>query len=181
MRTDDGATTAIPGGRLGMWVFLVTDAMSFAGLLTAYGTLRAGAETWPRPSAWLNVPLAAVMTFVLLGSSVTMAQAHDAAAGSRDRAARGWLAATLALGLLFVAGQGWEYATLARHGVGFARDQAASTFFVCTGWHGLHVAIGIVYLAAILRRPTARVETAALFWHFLDAMWILIFTTVYLV
>lgn len=181
MDSERGAVAALPSGKLGMWVFLVTDAMSFGGLLTAYGTLRAGAAAWPRPGAWLDVPVAAIMTFVLLGSSVTMALAADADVAGRARAARGFVAATIALGLLFLGGQAFEYATLARHGVGFARDLSASTFFVCTGWHGLHVAIGVGWLAGKALGARGRLETAALFWHFLDAMWILIFTVMYLV
>lgn len=169
-------------GKLGMWVFLVTDAMTFGALLAAYGVLRAGVDVWPAASARLDVPVASLMTFVLLGSSLTVALAGDAAAAGRARATAGWLGATIALGLTFLGGQAWEYATLGRHGIGFALDRAASTFYVCTAWHGAHVAVGVVYLGLVAaRRRLESVAAAALFWQFLDAVWILLFTFVYLV
>jgi cytochrome c oxidase subunit III len=168
-------------GRLGMWIFLVTDAISFAALLIAYGVLRARSDTWPAAATWLDVPLAAIATFVLLGSSLTMALAVDAADAGRARAAAGLVAATGALGLVFLGAQAFEYAALARRGVGFAHGQPASTFYACTGWHGAHLVVGLAYLAVVgARRRPASLRTCALFWQFLDAMWILIFTFVYL-
>lgn len=180
MSAERAATATLPRGKLGMWVFLVTDAMTFGGLLTAYGTLRARAAAWPAPSSWLDVPLAAAMTFVLLGSSVTMALAADAAVVGRARAARVFAALTAGLGLVFLGGAAGEYAALAARGVGFSHDQAASTFYAVTGWHALHVLCGVVYVTVVAVRRRGS-ETAALFWHFLDAMWILIFTVVYLI
>lgn len=177
--TGRAATATVPAGKLGMWIFLVTDAMSFGGLLTAYGTLRARAGSWPAPGTWLDVPLAAAMTFVLVGSSATMALAADAAVAGRGRAARAWAAVTAGLGLLFLGGVAWEYAALARRGVGFAHDLAASTFYACTGWHALHVIVGVTCVAVVAARRRG-VETVALFWQFLDAVWIVLFTVVYL-
>lgn len=145
-----------------MWVFLVTDALSFGALLLAYAVLRARAgAAWPDTAARLDLPLAAVATLALVGSSLTLA--------------RGWLVPTLALGAAFLGAQGFEYATLARHGVGFGSDVAASIFFVATGWHGLHVLGGLVTLGAARRAPAA-----ALFWQFVDAVWLVLFTVFYL-
>jgi cytochrome c oxidase subunit III len=167
-------------GRFGMWVFLVTDAMSFGALLLAYAVLRARAQSWPEAAARLDVPLASVATFVLLASSLTMALAVDNAA--TPGAARRWLLATLALGLGFLALQAFEYRALARHGIGFGSDQAASSFFVATGWHGLHVLAGVVVLAVVTARGRlGALPMVALFWQFLDAVWILLFTFLYLV
>jgi cytochrome c oxidase subunit 3 len=148
-------------GRFGMWVFLVTDAMSFGALLLAYALLRARADAWPDVAARLDLPLPALATLLLLLSSLTMA--------------RGRVAATLALGAAFVALQAFEWLTLGRHGVGFAADRAASSFFVVTGWHGLHVLVGLVLVAVAGAR-----RAVALFWQFVDAVWVVLFAVFYL-
>ena len=120
-----------PVARFGMWVFLVTDAMSFGALLTVYAVLRAGADTWPPPR--LDLRLAAVATLALVGSSLTLARKR--------------VIPTLVLGGAFLALQALEYVSLARHGVRFGSDRAAASFFAATGWHGLHVVAGLVVLA----------------------------------
>jgi cytochrome c oxidase subunit III len=173
---------AEPRGKLGMWIFLGADALSFAALLIAYGVLRARAGEWPDMAARLNLPLGAVLTYVLLASSTTMALATGAARDGRARAATRWLWATIALGTLFVAGQALEWRTLVGRGIGIALDQAASTYYVCTGWHGAHVLAGLAILLSCTRASTdaGRLAVAALFWHFVDAVWILVFTFVYL-
>lgn len=148
-----------PVARFGMWVFLVTDAMSFGALLMVYAVLRAGSDRWP--AARLDLRLAALATLALIASSLTLARRR--------------VVATIILGAAFVALQALEYATLARHGVGFGADRAASIFFAATGWHGLHVLAGLVGLAA-----APRSSAAALFWQFVDAVWILLFTAFYL-
>ena len=154
-----------PVARFGMWVFLVTDAMSFGALLCVYAVERARAERWPDVAARLNLPLAAVATLLLLASSLTLL--------------RGKRAATLALGVAFVGAQAFEYATLARHGVRFSADAAASIFFAATGWHGLHVVAGLIALACA-RRDEIAAGSPALFWQFVDAVWIVLFTAFYL-
>ena len=181
-KTTAADTTATPRGPLGMWIFLAADALSFAALLIAYGVLRARAAAWPSAAARLDLPLGAALTYILLASSTTMALATGAARDGRGRAAARWLWATIALGALFVAGQAFEWRALAGHGIGLALDQAASSYYVCTGWHGAHVLAGLVLLASRLRAPAdaGKLAVAALFWHFVDAVWILVFTFVYL-
>jgi heme/copper-type cytochrome/quinol oxidase subunit 3 len=171
-----------PQGRVGpagMWTFLATDAMGFGGLFIAYGVLRVRAAGWPDPRSRLELAPAAAMTFVLLASSLTIALA--ARAGTRG-ARVGWLLATLALGLGFLAGAVSEDVHLAAR-MGFASDLYASTFYALTGFHGLHVLAGVVALALMLR-PSASaraVEVMALYWHFVDLAWMPIFTFLYLV
>jgi heme/copper-type cytochrome/quinol oxidase subunit 3 len=181
---------AMSPGKLGMWVFLVTDAISFSGLLISYGVLRAGAHNWPDPSHRLGIAFTAVMTFVLICSSVTMVMALKAAEENRRRPTAAFLAATLLGGLLFLSGQAYEWHHLmVDKGAGLTIDQMWSTFFVITGFHGLHVAVGVIYLGVMLLRTLAGrldgkpgpVEVAGLFWHFVDLIWILVFTFVYLV
>jgi heme/copper-type cytochrome/quinol oxidase subunit 3 len=170
-------------GSTGLWTFLATDAMGFGGLLLAYGVLRvrAGAGTWPDPRAHLALAPAAAMTFALLASSLTMTLASRARAAP---ARRGWLVATLALGVAFLAGAAIEY----RHLLGSATPMGltshlfASTFYVVTGFHALHVLAGVVGLGFMFRAKIGAqvTETFALYWHFVDAMWMPIFTLVYL-
>jgi cytochrome c oxidase subunit III len=172
---------AVRVGPAGMWTFLATDAMGFGGMFIAYGVLRVHAGAWPDPRARLAVAPAAAMTFALLVSSLTITLA--ARAGAR-RGRLGWLLATLALGVGFLAGAIAEDVHLAGGParMGFASDLFASTFYALTGFHGLHVLAGVVALIFMLRRSaTARaVEVMALYWHFVDLAWMPIFTFVYL-
>src|SRR5262245_58009607 len=132
-----------------MWTFLATDAMGFGGLLIAYGVLRVGAGTWPDPRSRLALAPAAAMTFALLASSLTMTLATRAATiGAR----RAWLVATVALGAAFLVGAGLEYQHLlgAPAPMGLSADLFASTFYVITGFHGLHVLVGVIGVSCIL-------------------------------
>jgi cytochrome c oxidase subunit III len=185
-------------GKVGMWMVLLADALSFFALLLTYGVLRARAEVW-RPSYLpeLGITVTAAMTFLLVCSSVTMVLAHQACvAGDRRRTAR-FLAATIAGGLLFLGGQAYEYGQLIAAGMELGNSLAtesayAPTFFVITSFHGVHVLAGVVYLAVMLVNtgrgvydgggPQAAnsIEIAGLFWHFVDLVWILVFTLVYL-
>jgi heme/copper-type cytochrome/quinol oxidase subunit 3 len=181
-------------GKLGMWIFLLTDAMSFGGLLLGYGILRAGSHNWPDPATRLGIPFTAVMTFVLIVSSVFMVLALAGAQEKNKRALCGWLAATICGGLFFLCGQAFEYHHLiTEKGMGLSVDQMSATFFITTGFHGLHVLTGVTYLTIILLQslsgkytdgPKAsanNVEIAGLFWHFVDLIWILVFTFIYLI
>ena len=168
-------------GAAGMWTFLATDAMGFGGLFIAYGVLRVRAAAWPDPTERLALGPAAMMTFSLLASSLTMTLAARAEA-RKPRLA--WLAATLALALGFVGGGIFEYVHLAGDGVrmGLSSDLFASTFYVLTGFHGLHVTAGVVGLVLMLRRSVTgkTLEVMSLYWHFVDLAWMPIFTFIYL-
>ena len=163
-------------GTSGMWTFLATDAMGFAGLLIAYGILRVRADVWPDARSRLALAPAAAMTFALLLSSLTMTLATRA---PTLKARRGWLIATLALGAAFLAGAAIEYGHLP---MGLTSDLFASTFYVITGFHGLHVLAGVIAVGFMLRAKhgAQAVETMALYWHFVDAAWMPIFSFVYL-
>jgi heme/copper-type cytochrome/quinol oxidase subunit 3 len=192
MTTAAAATTtsapepaSFPGvarGKLGMWVFLVTDAMAFGGLWIAYGVLRVRADVWPDPYERLAIPVAAALTVALLGSSLAMSLAVLGARTKRPRMRAGGLAAALLLGTAFLVGQAFEYHHLAA-GMGLARDTFASTFYALTGYHGLHVLAGVIILGTLLARRVTdprTLELGALFWHFVDVAWVPIFTFVYL-
>lgn len=194
-----GATT----GKIGMWVFLATDTMSFGGLLLAYAVLRTRSGSWPDPAARYDRTLAAALTFVLLISGVTMSAAVAAARQGKRSLARVLIALTALVGLAFLAGQLAEYHALVtvRH-IGLTVDHAAATFILITTYHGLHVLVGVALLAVIAcrreiwheasharpgagnahrRADTAGVlEVASLYWQFVDVVWIVIFTVLYL-
>jgi len=164
-----------------MWTFLATDAMGFAGLFVAYSVLRVRADVWPDPRAHLGLELAAVMTFGLLASAFTMTQATRATVA---RARLGWLFVTAALGLAFLGAELAEYRRLwtAADPVRIGTGLYGGTFYALTGYHGLHVAAGIVCLLAVaLRGARPRtLEVVALYWHFVDLAWMPIFTFLYL-
>jgi cytochrome c oxidase subunit III len=182
--------------KLGMWVFLISDALTFAGLLLAYGVLRAGSPRWwPSDEPALGIDFTAVLTFLLICSSVTMVLAVAAAHEERRRATARYLALTIVGGLLFLTGQAHEYfggpgPGLIARGLVFGRSARATTFFLITGFHGLHVLTGVFVLMVALARAGFSwrsgvdadvVEAVGLFWHFVDLVWILVFTLVYLI
>jgi cytochrome c oxidase subunit III len=183
--------------KLGMWVFLISDAFSFSGLLIAYGVLRASARRWwPMGEPPLGINFTAGLTFLLICSSVTMVLAVAAAReGKRNQTAL-FLALTMLGGLLFLAGQYHEYfgiagAGLLEQGLVLGRSHRATTFYAITTFHGAHVLTGVIVLGVMLARVSRQdsvgeplsdaVESAGLFWHFVDLVWILVFTFFYLI
>ena len=177
-------------GKLGMWLFLAGDAMSFGGLIAAYAALRIGDPHWPPPSSILGVPFTAVMTFLLICSSVTMVKGLEAIQKGDVAKLRMFLALTALGGACFLGMQAREWTHLiVEEGMTLSsKGLFGATFYVMTGFHGCHVFSGVVYLLTILANAghyTAdnhnSVEVAGLYWHFVDLVWILIFTFVYLI
>lgn len=187
--------TASPA-KIGMWLFLGTDAMSFSGLLIAYAVLRA-TKPWPVPEQALGgVTLSGIMTFILICSSVSMVLAIDAVKQKDKKGIRNWLLATIVGGAIFLGIQAYEYTHLMHEmGMSFSHYEHgnnlfASTFFAITGFHGLHVLTGVLYLIwmyvlALRGRfdngDYGLLEVAGLFWHFVDLVWIIVFTVIYLI
>jgi heme/copper-type cytochrome/quinol oxidase subunit 3 len=186
-------------GKIGMWIFLLSDGFSFGGLLLAYGILRDGSATWPdKPSLHeppLGINFTAGLTFLLICSSVTMVLAHAAAVeGNRKRLCQ-YLALTILGGVLFLCGQYQEYfgiwsEGLTKEGLHFGASAYATTFYLITSFHGAHVTTGCIYLTVMLVRSLMgkydggnhnSIEILGLFWHFVDLVWILVFTFVYLI
>ncbi|TNF31005.1 MAG: cytochrome oxidase subunit III [Deltaproteobacteria bacterium] len=182
-------------GKIGMWIFLVTDAMSFSGFLLAYGILRATRD-WPNPVQALGgVGLSGFMTFLLICSSVSMVMSIDYCKRHDRKGMLTWLLVTILGGFAFLGLQVYEYNHLA-HDLGMTfnnyahgNNLFASTFFAITGFHGLHVFSGVMYLCYMYKLAHDGVfdngnynqlEIAGLFWHFVDLVWILVFTFVYL-
>ncbi len=182
--------------KLGMWIFLVSDALSFGGLLLTYGVLRGGSETWWQPGEpALGINFTAGLTFLLICSSVTMVLAVAAAREANRKQMMVFLALTILGGILFLCGQYNEYfgiggPGLIAEGLRFGQSHRATTFYCVTGFHGFHVFSGVVYLTVVLARTALgkhdngkydAIEVVGLFWHFVDLVWILVFTFVYLI
>jgi len=183
-------------GKVGMWFFLVTDAMTFSGLLLGYGILRAKNPEWPSPADYLGVGLSAFATFLLICSSVTMVIAQAAGEIKDSKKMLKYLLYTALGGGVFLGIQVYEYLHLINEmGMTFSNflhgpPQFASTFYIVTGFHGFHVLSGVIYLLVIAARTAAgkyddgnvnQVEICGLFWHFVDLVWILVFTFIYLI
>jgi heme/copper-type cytochrome/quinol oxidase subunit 3 len=191
-------------GKLGMWLFLLGDAMSFGALLAAYGAVRAGAAEWAPPSEVLGINLTAFMTFLLICSSVTMVKALESIQNGNQSRMCLFLGLTILGGLIFLGLQAYEWTHLIKHGLtlttiphhGLSGDVLSGsvlfgpTFFTITGFHGAHVTGGVIYLTVILVQGlrgtyTAeynhKVEILGLYWHFVDLIWIMVFTFIYLV
>lgn len=186
-----------PGwGKLMMWIFLCSDAMSFAGLLAAYGAVRLGSSDWPNPAQILDVPLTAVNTFILICSSVTMVKALSAIRHGNRKGLLLWLAGTILGGSTFLGIQAYEWTHLIHEGLTIQGNPFGvstlfgATFYILTGFHGCHVLSGVTYLLCIFIKGArggyspehnSPVEIAGLYWHFVDLIWILVFTFVYLI
>jgi cytochrome c oxidase subunit III len=182
-------------GKLGMWIFLAGDAMSFGTLLAAYGAARFGSGDWPVPANVLGVGLSGFMTFLLICSSVAMVWGLSAAV-HRDLAGyRKWIGLTIVGGVLFLCLQAYEWNEFIFHkGMGFSSNPFGAplfgtTFFIITGFHGMHVTGGVIYLLCILIKGwngsllgdnAYIVEITGLYWHFVDLVWIMVFTFIYL-
>ena len=180
-------------GKLGMWIFLAGDAVGFGTLLAAYGIMRATSGDWPDPYEVLGINLTAAMTFLLICSSVTMVKALEwLGKGDRERCKK-FLFYTALGGAIFVSLQAYEWTHLIHRGLlingnPFGAALFGTSFFLVTGFHGLHVTGGVIYLLAVLssvaRRPPAAsynmVEIVGLYWHFVDLVWIMVFTFMYL-
>jgi heme/copper-type cytochrome/quinol oxidase subunit 3 len=188
---------ALPPGRrpfdhgvLAMGVFLASEAMLFAGLISAFLILRAGAPSWPPPGQpRLPARTTGLNTAVLLLSAWTMQRAAGATRGRRRGEMLRWLATTAALGTTFLLVQGVEWIRLIRHGLGLASSVYGASFYTLIGCHGLHVAAAVVTLVALLgwalRRESVqqcrtRVEVCRLYWLFVVAVWPVLYVLVYL-
>jgi heme/copper-type cytochrome/quinol oxidase subunit 3 len=183
----DAQYGAATPGKIGMWIFLVSDAFSFGGLLIAQGILRRGNPQWVASGEpKLDILFTAALTFLLISTSFTNVMAWAAAAEGRRRAAATLLAVTALGGFLFLVGQYYEWSHLIHEGLVFGRSARASTFYVITGFHGLHVSVGVAYILVVLARylrgrATAHdVELLGLYWCFVDFVWIFVFSFVYL-
>ncbi len=186
-------TTGIDHRKLLMWLFLGSECLFFGSLIGTYLLYRnttAEIGIGPIPIDLFDIPFTSVSTFVLLMSSVTMVLALAAIQRGDRRGTQVWLLATALLGMLFLAGQAFEFTEFYNQGLSLDTNLFGTTFFVLTGFHGAHVSIGVLillslYVMTLRGRLTPansiNVELIGLYWHFVDIVWIVIFTLIYLV
>jgi heme/copper-type cytochrome/quinol oxidase subunit 3 len=197
--------------KLGMWIFLGSEVMFFTALIGSYIILRFGSpDAWTAPGAILNIPVTAVNTFLLICSSMTMVKAFAAAQDGDQQRLKLYLVATVLIGAAFVGVQVFEYSQLVHHGFvpsGYREgselaERAAagelpasvgiygSTFYTMTGFHGFHVTMGVICMIFVTWKAFRGkysatdhrgVEVIGLYWHFVDLVWIILFTIVYLI
>jgi len=175
-----------------MWIFIVTDGLLFSGLLCGYGYLRMASTTpWPETTKVFSIPFIALMTFILITSSMTMGTAVTAARLGDKRKALNNLILTILGGSAFLGCQAYEWSHIIHEGARLTSNpwgapQFGASFFLLTGFHGSHVFSGLVILiitairSAMGRTPAQGVEMAGLYWHFVDLVWVFIFTLFYL-
>jgi heme/copper-type cytochrome/quinol oxidase subunit 3 len=185
-----GTSTGLPNLKLAMWIYLASDCLLFGALISSYVLYRGASVIGPYPNDVFDIPYTSVSSFVLLGSSLTMVLALSALQRGDVARCRVWLLATALLGLTFVGGQVYEFTTFYEEGLTLSTNLFGTTFYVLTGFHGTHVVIGIVMLLTLLGlsftgkitpQNSETVEMVGLYWHFVDVVWIVIFTVVYLI
>ena len=176
-------------GKFAVWLFLATEIMFFTGLIGTYIVIRTGAPSWPDPELRLAVNITAGNTFLLIMSSYWMVRSIQAAQQDDQKGVVKWLLATILGGALFVSVQAYEYIELLKHGDVPSVDLFWSTFYAMTGFHGLHVIVGVIWLICLVpaalrgdftSKNYVKLELGGLYWHFVDLVWVLLFTIVYL-
>jgi heme/copper-type cytochrome/quinol oxidase subunit 3 len=182
--------TGLDNRKLGMWAFLGSECLFFGSLIATYLLYRGRSIQGPYPEDVYDIPYTSVSSGILLMSSLTMVLAlHEIQRGDHRRF-RAWLLATALLGITFVGGQVFEFTVFVREGLTLSRNLFGSSFFLLTGFHGAHVTMGILMLLTLYGMSLAgrlpaeralRVELVGLYWHFVDVVWIVIFTVVYLI
>ncbi|HLI51562.1 MAG TPA: heme-copper oxidase subunit III [Thermomicrobiaceae bacterium] len=182
--------TGLSHNKIMMWAFLASDCMFFGSLIMTFMIYRDRSVNGPFPQDVLNIPYTSVSAAVLLLSSLMMVLALAAIQRGKVREFRVWLIATAAMGCLFLGGQFFEFSDFYHKGLTLKSNLFGSSFFVLTGFHGTHVGIGIIWLLSLVvmsfrgditKENAEKVEIAGLYWHFVDIVWIIIFTFVYLI
>ncbi len=182
-------STGLDSRKIAFWTFLGSECLLFGTLISTYLVYEGRSVTGPTTQEILNLPLTTISTFVLLMSSLAMVLALAAVTRGDRKSATIWLAATAGLGAVFLGFQYVEFTEFVHEGLTIKTNLFGSTFFVLTGCHGLHVAIGVVWLSTLLilsmrnqlgPERAMTVELCGLYWHFVDVVWIVIFTVVYL-
>ena len=175
--------------KLAIWTFIGSECLFFASLITTFVIYRDSHAKGPGPKDVFGVPLVTSGTAVLLFSSFFVVMALNGAQQGNRKKLLTWLSLTVLCGLFFVGMQVYEFTHFVHEGMGYTTNLFASSFFTLTGFHGTHVAIGTLWLGTLLkdaykgRIPPAKalnLEIAALYWHFVDVVWIIIFPVVYL-
>ena len=182
-------TTGLDNRKMLMWVFLASECLFFGALISTYLIYRGKSLVGPYPHEVFNIPYTSISAFVLLMSSLTMVLGLSALRRGDHKGLRIWLMATALLGCVFLGGQAFEFTVFYREGVSLSGNLFGSSFFLLTGFHGAHVTVGVIILLSfwmmsmrgkLSQEQNLNVELAGLYWHFVDVVWIVIFTVIYL-
>ena len=183
-------STGLDNRKLLMWLFLASECLFFGGLIATYLLYRDSAVAGPDRVELFDIPFTSISSFVLLMSSVSMVLALAAIQRDDRRGTQIWLMATALLGMSFLAGQAFEFTEFYREGLTLSNSLFGTTFFVLTGFHGAHVSVGVLALLSLFvmaaqgrvtQKQTLNIELMGLYWHFVDIVWIVIFTLIYLI
>ncbi len=183
------SATGLPSRKILMWAFIGSECMLFGSLIIVYLVYRWKSVVGPYPADLLNIPFITVTTFVLLMSSLMMVLALSAVQRGDMRWGKVWLFMTALLGMVFLGGQVYEFSHFVHEGLTLKTNLFGGSFFLLTGTHGAHVTVGVIWLLSLVfmaqrgRLTRANVETveiAGLYWHFVDVVWIVLFTLIYL-
>lgn len=187
---EDHEHTGVGNNKLAMWMFLSSDFLFFGGFIATFLLYRDRAgQVGPRPRDVFDIPFTSVTSFILLMSSLTMVLALAAIQRGDLRRLKIWLLATALFGATFIGGQIFEFTEFSREGLKIHTNLFGSSFFVLTGLHGAHVTVGIIWLLSLwglanqnqlTQADAEKIEIAGLYWHFVDVVWIVIFTVIYL-
>ena len=183
-------STGLPNTKLAMWLFLSSECLLFGALITTYMLYRGQSIAPPYPHDVFDIAYTSVSSFILLSSSLSMVLALAAAEKGDHVRMRLWLLTTAFLGLAFVGGQVYEFTVFYEEGLALGTNLFGTTFYILTGFHGVHVTVGILMLLSLVGLSTSRqlpeetafpVEMVGLYWHFVDIVWIAIFVLIYLI
>ena len=183
-------TTGLNHRKLLMWIFLGSDCLFFGALIATYMVYRGQSLNGPYPVDIIDVPITTISTFVLLCSSFGMVQALAATIRNDQKAIQIWLLATAAMGAVFIGFQIYEFNAFKNEGLTLGSNLFGASFFTLTGFHGAHVTLGIIWLLGLFfaarkgrlgPATSLDVEIMGLYWHFVDIVWIVIFTLLYLI
>jgi heme/copper-type cytochrome/quinol oxidase subunit 3 len=182
-------STGIPNRKLAIWTFIGSECLFFASLISVYLVYRGKSLVGPYPAEIFEIPLVTVGTALLLFSSLFVVLALNGCEQGNRKKFLGWLAMTILCGLFFIGMQVYEFTHFYHEGLTMQKNLFGASFFTLTGFHGTHVTIGVIWLISIFIEgvrghvPPAKAlnfEMSALYWHFVDVVWIVIFPVVYL-
>ncbi len=183
-------STGVDNWKLGFWTFIGSECLFFGTLISAYMVYRGTAVVGPFPEDIWNIPLTTLSTSTLLFSSLAMVLALDGVQRGAKKFALSWLAVVIAMGGTFLAIEAYEYSHFISEGLTLTSSTFGSSYYVLTGTHKVHVFVGMIWMAAlwwmiyrdkIPPKGALKVEIAGIYWHFVDIIWIVIFSLVYLI
>jgi heme/copper-type cytochrome/quinol oxidase subunit 3 len=183
-------TTGLSNRKMVFWAFLSSECLFFGSLISTYLVYKGRSLEGPKPHEIFNIPLTSVSTFDLLMSSLMMVLTLAAIQRGKLRQFQFWCFMTAVMGAIFLGFQAYEFTSFVHEGLKLQTNLFGCTFFVLTGFHGAHVTGGVIWLVSLLvlsfrgkitQADSLDVEIAGLYWHFVDIVWIAIFTLVYLI